>query len=401
MKQYVLMHKDIPVLTVTLTEDNQVIKINEIVSDEHKPLNMHSEQNQEVALTEFMAHRSIPNTRQNLPSVLELFQANDALDLSIKSYQLNLSDHYWIKPVESSLSWNQINFFTNSFTDNLIFINEQDEVTVDLITPNSSVNGSLRQMWVQEENHRVLLKAGKYFKLEPFNEVFVSNILDTTNIDHVRYTLKQINGKEYVSACPIFTNHEIEFIPAWHIVKNLKKQDNKYEAFIKQCEYLHIPNYKKTLDAMIAIDYLILNDDRHWGNFGFLRNSNTLEFTGMAPIFDNGNSLWYNEYEINKHRPFHTYSSLPFTTRHNKQIKYVQNDVSDIDIQRIIEITPTLMDKIYTKHPMVSYERLEIMKDLFIKRALELEVALSHSKEKKSSIITVKKPHSDGTERTL
>ena len=27
------------------------------------------------------------------------------------------------------------------------------------------------------------------------------------------------------------------------------------------------------------------------GNFGILRNSETLEFIGLAPIFDNGNSL--------------------------------------------------------------------------------------------------------------
>ena len=28
---------------------------------------------------------------------------------------------------------------------------------------------------------------------------------------------------------------------------------------------------------MIIIDYLTMNDDRHWGNFGILRNSETLE----------------------------------------------------------------------------------------------------------------------------
>jgi len=41
-------------------------------------------------------------------------------------------------------------------------------------------------------------------------------------------------------------------------------------------------------------DRIINNIDRHYGNFGFIRNADTLEFQGFEPIFDNGNSLWYN-----------------------------------------------------------------------------------------------------------
>ena len=45
------------------------------------------------------------------------------------------------------------------------------------------------------------------------------------------------------------------------------------------------------LEQMIVLDALIANEDRHWGNFGALRNSESLEFIGLAPVFDNGNSL--------------------------------------------------------------------------------------------------------------
>jgi hypothetical protein len=34
------------------------------------------------------------------------------------------------------------------------------------------------------------------------------------------------------------------------------------------------------------------NKDRHFTNFGALRNSDTLQYTGLAPIFDTGTSLF-------------------------------------------------------------------------------------------------------------
>lgn len=379
---YVLMHKDIPVLTVSLTETNKVKEITEIISEEHKPLNMQSDQNQEVALTEFMNHRSIPNTRQNLSKILEVYKANDSLELSIKSYQLSLSDHYWIKPINDNASWDNINFFTNTFNETAVFMTEQEEVDVNLITPNSSVNGSLRQMWIKENDELVLLKAGKTLNLEPFNEVFISSVLDTTDINHACYNLKQIKNNEYVSACKIFTNTDIEFIPAWYIVGNLNPKRSKYEELLKQCNKLNIPNAQKDLNSMIALDYLTLNDDRHWGNFGFLRDSTTLEFKGMAPIFDNGNTLWYDQFKINEYKPFHAYSSQPFATTHDKQIKYIHSDISHIDIKKIIEATPKLMQDIYSKNEVVSPERLQTMEKLFIKRAIMLEKKLERLKFK-------------------
>ena len=167
------------------------------------------------------------------------------------------------------------------------------------------------------------MKAGNVLQLEPFNEVFVSKLLDRTTISHVQYELRQMQNGEFVCVCPIFTNDSVEFIPAWSEVGRLHKKANKYEALLAQCEELQIPNYRRDIDAMILVDYITFNDDRHWGNFGFLRDSSTLEFIGMAPIFDNGNSLWYDQYKIPVDKPFYTYRSQPFTTTHDKQIKYI------------------------------------------------------------------------------
>lgn len=383
MREYVLMHQDVPVLTVALTETNRIQEIRAILCDEHKPLNMQTSENQAAALSEFMKHRAIPNTRQNLSKILATYEADDPLDLSLKSYQLSLADHYWMKPIDAKVSWAQVNFFRNPLPHTPIFMTGGFDADVNLInlihlmTPNSSVNGSLRQMWLREGQKTILFKAGKVLCLEPFNEVFVSKVLDVLKVPHIGYELREIDG-EYVSACELFTDESIEFIPAWCIVGRMHPRDNKYEGLLKQCEELGIPNAREGIDTMIAMDYLTFNDDRHWGNFGFLRNSNTLHFIGMAPLFDNGNSLWYDQYRIRSERPFYTYPSQPFTTTHDKQIKYVQSDLHHLAerLDDVIYMAPQWMTEIYENSEVVTSTRLELMQELFVKRARELQQLL-------------------------
>ena len=43
---------------------------------------------------------------------------------------------------------------------------------------------------------------------------------------------------------------------------------------------------------MLVFDAVIYNEDRHFGNFGVLRNNHSGELLGAAPVFDNGLSLF-------------------------------------------------------------------------------------------------------------
>lgn len=152
------------------------------------------------------------------------------------------------------------------------------------------------------------------------------------------------------------------------MVGRLHKIANKYEALLAQCEELQIPNYRRDIDAMILVDYITFNDDRHWGNFGFLRDSSTLEFIGMAPIFDNGNSLWYDQYKIPVDKPFYTYRSQPFTTTHDKQIKYIEHPIRNLRIEQLIEAVPKLLRQVYSEHELVTPVRMKVMEDLLLQR---------------------------------
>lgn len=49
---------------------------------------------------------------------------------------------------------------------------------------------------------------------------------------------------------------------------------------------------------MIVCDFILANKDRHFDNFGAIRNIETLEFERVAPTFDNGCSLWFDENDM-------------------------------------------------------------------------------------------------------
>lgn len=76
---------------------------------------------------------------------------------------------------------------------------------------------------------------------------------------------------------------------------------------------------------MIVIDYLLANTDRHYNNFGAIRNANSLEWIGSAPIYDSGTSLWCNT-PTKLIRPLASdLPSKPFKETHEEQLKLVSS----------------------------------------------------------------------------
>ena len=88
-----------------------------------------------------------------------------------------------------------------------------------------------------------------------------------------------------------------------------------------------------SLDRMIVLDYIIANEDRHFNNFGLLRDANTLEWLDAAPIFDSGTSLWYNRNTAQI--AWNNITCKPFKKTHGEQLKLVSSlewfDVSKLD----------------------------------------------------------------------
>ena len=306
--EWTLMHKDVPVATVLLLERNAtIIQVTTVHNLNHAPIGTTIDDKIDPEKLEYWLNkRVIPASRKNIDKVLEALKIQNTRSLALKSYGLSLSDQYWIKPQEKKISWTEVNFFENEFSDDLgqlLFGNEKSLLPeINFFSPDSSADGWLEKKWVIDASKRLLLKGStSLYRQEPYNEKIASDIMQRLGINHSSYELVNFGSKAY-SLCECFIDANTELIPAIDIVLNTPQEpgDTKLTHLLRGCEILgmDVVAVKQELDKMLVVDYLIANYDRHWRNFGFIRNANTLEWQGFAPIFDSGAALWQNHDQI-------------------------------------------------------------------------------------------------------
>lgn len=303
--KYTLMHKNIAVADVEIDEDLGVItSIDNISAREHLPVGVvhqlrHEETVDRYALNHWWAGRSIPASRMGVTEALEALGVSSTKQLITKCLGLSLSDHYWFRPYGSSVAWEDVNFFDNVFSDDIgdvLFGMNGKNDGFDFISPDNTSDGNLQKRWKIIDGKRCLLKSGSSpYSQQPFNEVIATIIMNKLGIEHVPYTVTWIDDKPY-SVCEDFVTKDTELIGAWRVLQLRPKanHENEYLHYVSLCKELGV-DIVPALDRMIVLDYIIANEDRHFNNFGLLRDANTLEWIGAAPIFDSGTSLWYNK----------------------------------------------------------------------------------------------------------
>lgn len=331
--KYVLMHKNIPVVTLELDDVTCVIsKIDEVFNESHLPVGVHIRNGiiNRGELNQWWIDRSIPSSRSGIKKALEVFNLSDTKMLLTKCLGLSLSDQYWIRPIDrEDLKWKDINFFDNSFSEDIgdVLLGKTVKQNVfNFHSPDNTSDGYLKKCWKIIDGKRCLIKAGSApLMLQPFNEVIASIIMEKLNIPHVTYKLLWDDNVPY-SVCEDFINHDTELVSAYRVMQMKKRNNNTsiYRHFINCCCSLGIKNITHFLDQMIVADYIIANEDRHLNNFGLIRNAETLEWIGASPIFDSGSSLGYNKLPsgilIDD-----DISCKPFKKTHEKQLKLVTN----------------------------------------------------------------------------
>ena len=131
---------------------------------------------------------------------------------------------------------------------------------------------------------------------ECVNEIIVDRLLTLLGVDHLEYQLihadVEIEGKVYetwVCASRDFKQRG----------ESKSALDNYYQVnkITGESRYDFCVNHgwKKYIDTMLVIDYLILNRDRHGANIEVLRNARKKTLR-IAPLFDHGLSFLYSCY---------------------------------------------------------------------------------------------------------
>lgn len=362
---YCLMHKNVIVALLELDEETGFIrKVKALYRREHLPcgVTVIGSLPDKASLNAWWLGRAIPTSRPGVERTLEVLDLQTTKMLLLRCFGLSLSDQYWMKPENGDLQWERINFFENGFSEDIgdILLGKTDKTAdLDLSSPDNTSDGCLKKRWKILDGKRVLLKSGSNpFQQQPFNEVIASAVAERLKIPHVEYKLLWDDGVPF-SVCEDFIDTKTELISAWRIMQSVKRENgvSVYRHYINCCEGLGVKDIGPAVDKMIVLDYIIANEDRHQNNFGLVRNADTLEWIGVAPIFDSGSSLGYDKLpgQILSGKDV---ECKPFKRRHEDQIKLVTS-FDWIDFDALSDVDEEIREILSAAEKFVDDERRE------------------------------------------
>ncbi len=274
--------------------------------------------------------RAIPNARPGINSKLASLHMSYTFEIPFKNLGLSLSDCYWIRPADERIdtSWDEINYFDNAF-DGAIQDWDSWLASIGLDSPDNTSEGLLPKRWIIEDDKRLLAKGCRSDDQRPYNEAVATLLHDRLLDPHefVHYQMARFaDGPACV--CPNFLSSHEEYIPAAYMhdtIPNIKGTST-YDRFCKYVGRLGMNehDYRKRMSKMITCDAILANSDRHWRNFGFIRNVDTLELK-PAPLFDSGNCLWYNKTASEVGACDWSYIAKPFGPEPERQLALVES----------------------------------------------------------------------------
>ena len=246
-------------------------------------------------IVKWLERRVIPKNRTFVAEILDTLglRMGDTKGIIDVCKGLSLNDSYWIVPENFDGSFAQYNLYENRFSEILSLVaytgvGQSNEAFTT--SPELTTNGMLPKGWRLTESDGIYLYKGGTSGAantgnEPYSEYYACQIAAAMGLHAVPYDLENWKGM-LASKCKLFTNIDTAYVPIGRIVK---------QGGLPACV-----DFYKTLGesawenvrSMLVFDAVIYNEDRHFGNFGVLRDNRTGEITGMAPLFDHGLALF-------------------------------------------------------------------------------------------------------------
>lgn len=210
---------------------------------------------------------------------------------------LSLNDSYWVVPKGFDGGFSDFNLFENGFSEPLSMVAYTGHVdspgSEHGLTPELTTDGALAKAWrIAGDGTRLLYKAGTpgWDPGEPVSEALASRVASSLGMDATPYDLSEWDGKP-CSVCACFCTPEVSYVP-FAVATGVSDMAGAMW-------FCHENGLLDDFCDMLAFDALACNTDRHMTNFGFLRESRTGRLLGMAPVFDNGRSLFPNDPSLN------------------------------------------------------------------------------------------------------
>ena len=319
---YTLKSKDIPLVDFTYSQDWSVLRkrivktwrinIEKIYAGNINlwPKGLNFTEDKAILaeiLMQWLKSRKAPAGRAFINKVFEAIgNPFDPLRYIRITRAMSLNDAYWVDEQGSRLKWKDCNLYTHPFSEIIANLAFSGGAVVSLqghlSSPEFTTGGALRKCWVNQKDGIYLRKAEdpqfvpKDGRTQISMEFFASQVAEEFGLPHISYQLKEFehnNGvKEIICECPLFTSEDIGYVEASAFFKDKGLQLSYQDLFLAEThiKMADIFGYNSYADMML-FDSLILNVDRHLGNFGYMVDNNSGEYLMPAPLFDNGFSL--------------------------------------------------------------------------------------------------------------
>ena len=262
-KEYYLMHKDIPVCLMELTEGGTLgnYRKNEAALA-HFPI---GGQMNDMKFHDWWKDRAIPKTRHGAKTALQRLGYSSTNSALVDNLALSLSDCYWIKPRGEDIEWKDVNLFTNDFVDTFGEITLNKDNLLDLRKKTkfncAASQGELQKKWCIDTSGRRYMIKGNYGESyqQSINELFATELHRKQKFENFTVytpTLLTVEGGIEGLGCLSydFCSENLECISAWELLQSVKLKQNEsyYYPLKKVCLGLGIKEEE--------FDYTILNN---------------------------------------------------------------------------------------------------------------------------------------------
>ncbi|MCL2740147.1 MAG: HipA domain-containing protein [Oscillospiraceae bacterium] len=322
----------------------------------------------EQDMVKWLYKRIIPKNREYVHQILTRLglRYDDVIGIINTCKGLSLNDSYWVVPEDFEGNFAAYNLYENKFSEILSLIaltGRASSWNIEYTTsPELTTNGMLPKTWRNVDGEITLFKGGFDSKgLEPYNEFYAWQIAKAMGIDAIEYKIEEFKGV-IGSSCKLFTDIDTAYVPMSYYL-----DEYNYDNVLKFFKEKKLSEDK--FRSMLIFDCLIYNEDRHFNNFGMLRDNHCGDIWGMAPIFDNGISFFNHAKEAD----FEELDEYRAKLKSSRHILF-DNLAREFGTKLQREQLKKLVGFKFEKHPLYNWDeaRLKIIEEFLQKRVGEL-----------------------------
>ena len=267
------------------------------------PMNLAAEPTDDE-LGRFLNTRRIPKNRAYVEEILAAcgIEPGDTKGIIDVTKGVSVNDSYLVVAADDTVSFAECNLFDNDFDVALQIAAYTGVISGDALAgglPSElTASGSFPKAWRIVDGKRVLFKAGGISLtaercIEPYSELLAYQVAQAMGVRCVPYELARWQGK-VCSTCELFNTRDVSFVPIYSALPRLAVGQFGLNRALEL--YFGIsPEDSTELLSMLVFDSVVANKDRHFGNFGVLRDNATGDLLRMAPLFDHNMSLFCGE----------------------------------------------------------------------------------------------------------